>query len=246
MKIALIGTGKMGQAIASLAQNSGHEIVVSIGGENKHLLSAHVLRQADVAIEFTRPEAAPANLRLCLSAGIPVVCGTTGWQPEFESIRNEFMAQGGSLVAASNFSVGVNLLFQLNEQLASWMQRHPGYTPRIEETHHTQKLDAPSGTAITLADGILQYRSELRGWKLEDQDQPAASDRLPIQAHREGQVIGLHTVTWNSSIDSLRITHEAYNRNGFAEGALLAAAWISGKKGVFSMKDVLFGEQASG
>lgn len=236
----------MGQAIATLALKSGHEIVVSIGGENKHLLSAHVLRQADVAIEFTRPAAAPANLRLCLSAGIPVVCGTTGWQSEFEAIRNEYMAQGGSLVAASNFSVGVNLLFQLNEQLASWMQRQPGYTPRIEETHHTQKLDAPSGTAITLADGILQHRSDLQGWKLEDQDPPAASDRLPIRAHREGQVIGLHTVAWDSPIDSLRITHEAYSRDGFAAGALLAAAWIYGKKGVFGMKDVLFGEQASG
>jgi 4-hydroxy-tetrahydrodipicolinate reductase len=234
MKIALLGYGKMGKAIESLAGR--HEIVLRIDRENAPELRPDPLREADVAIEFSRPEAAYHNIRTCLEAGIPVVSGTTGWLQRLPDIRNYLAEQGGAFLYASNFSVGVNLLFALNRVLARWMDTLPQYSVDIREVHHTEKLDAPSGTAITLAEGLIGELGSKQAWINEPTDDPAL---IPIISERVDQVPGTHEVTWHSSIDDLQISHVAHSREGFARGALLAAEWIRGKKGFFTMDDVL-------
>lgn len=230
MKIALLGYGKMGKTIEQLAIQKGHQIVYKSSGS----LKDGDLSLAEVAIEFSVPEVAVNNLTHCFEQKIPVVCGTTGWLARWEEVLKICEQSNGSLIYASNFSVGVNLFFNLNTYFAQLMQPYKAYIPTLEEIHHTQKKDAPSGTAITLAEGILNH-SEKSEWALETTD----PNKLSIRAVREGDVKGTHIINYTSSVDSLSIKHEAFSREGFALGALLAAEWLPGKKGVFHMKDVL-------
>jgi 4-hydroxy-tetrahydrodipicolinate reductase len=239
MKIVLIGTGKMGSAIEKLALINGHDIVLKINENNFKDFQSECFKSADVAIEFTRPDAVVENLRLCLDAKIPVVCGTTGWHQHYNEVKIAFENSEGCLLHASNFSVGVNLMFELNRQLASWMKNHSQYLPHITEIHHTHKIDKPSGTAVTLANDIIQNNPAYKYWHL-DNDPSQHSNSIPVNALREDEVIGDHTVEWKSRIDRIQIQHEAFSRDGFAEGALMAAKWIIGRKGVFSMNDILF------
>jgi 4-hydroxy-tetrahydrodipicolinate reductase len=234
MKIALIGYGKMGKAIEEVALQRGHEIVAKIDQNNYEKL-ADSLKIADVAIEFTRPDAAVTNIRACLAANTPVVVGTTGWNTELETLTQETKLQKGSLLHASNFSVGINLFFALNAQLAKLMSIHNSYSASISETHHIHKLDEPSGTAISLADQVIQNHDGYQSWELNAHQEGI----LPIHAFREGEVPGTHEVNYASEIDTISIKHEAHNRKGFATGAVLAAEWLPGKEGVFTMIDVL-------
>ena len=230
MKIALLGYGRMGKAIEQIAEKRGHEIVAKIDKNNP----LDSLNNADVAMNFSIPNAALANITNALNVGIPVVCGTTGWldpKIEVDALCNKLE---GAFLYASNFSLGVNLFFELNKKLASYMQGFPEYKIEIEEIHHTQKLDAPSGTAITLAEGVID-NSEHEQWHLDGEVQ----EGFPIKALRENDVPGTHTVSYHSEIDSIEITHIAHSRTGFALGAVVAAEWILGKKGVFGMRDVL-------
>jgi len=236
MNIALIGYGKMGHAIEQIAVKRGHNVVLRISSANKHEMDATHLKQADVAIEFTNPAAAKENVLQCLSSGLSTVCGTTGWNeqlPEAEAAANK---NNVAFLHASNFSIGVNIFFEINKSLASLMNGHTEYTPSIEETHHTQKKDAPSGTAITLAEQIIQNIGNKKRWLLSDANE---KDAIPIIAHRIENVPGTHKITYSSSIDDIDIIHTAHSRDGFALGAVLAAEYIAGKKGIFSMKDIL-------
>ena len=236
MKIALIGYGKMGHTIEQVALKRGHEIVLRITSANKHEMDAAHLQQADVAIEFTHPGSGRENVLQCLAAGIDVVSGTTGWNEHLREVCNAAQKHDVSFLHASNFSIGVNIFFEVNKLLASLMNGHPEYTGSIEETHHTQKKDAPSGTAITIAEQMIQHLDTKKKWLLNDFNE---ADAIPIMAHRVENVPGTHKVTYASSIDSIDIIHTAHNRDGFALGAVLAAEFIAGKKGVFTMKDVL-------
>ncbi len=236
MKIALIGYGKMGKAIEKIAHESGHEVVSRFGSTQPP--TKDELQSADVAIEFTRPELAPAHILLCKEAGIPVVVGTTGWYNQFQAIKSHFHSEG-ALFTATNFSIGVNIAFYLNRVLAGIMNRYPEYAAGITEIHHTQKLDAPSGTAISLAEGIINGHLSFDQWELSTEEKQAFSGKLPIQALRKDEVPGTHTVTWNSAIDSISFTHTAHNRQGFANGAVMAAEWIIGKQGAYTMQDML-------
>jgi 4-hydroxy-tetrahydrodipicolinate reductase len=230
MKIALLGYGRMGRAIENIAKNRGHEIVAKI---DKDQIEG-TLEHANVAINFSIPDAAVNNIFSALSLKIPVVCGTTGWLEDLKKVTDFTTKNDTAFLYASNFSIGVNLFFKLNEQLAKMMNNQSEYKVNIEEIHHIHKLDAPSGTAITLAEGIIE-NSKSSDWSLSTDK----SDEIQIDAIREGEVPGTHTVTYESSIDAISIKHEAHNREGFALGALVAAEWIVGKKGIFKMNDVL-------
>jgi 4-hydroxy-tetrahydrodipicolinate reductase len=230
MKIALLGYGKMGKTIEKLAEEKGHQIVARISSNS----DLSELQKADVAIDFSIPEAAVKNITTCFELGIPVVSGTTGWLENFDEVLNTCQSRNGSFIYASNFSVGVNLFFELNKKLAEMMVKHKEYRVDIEEIHHTQKLDSPSGTAISLAKDIIE-KSDYSNWKLDN----SLQNEISIKALRIEDVKGTHTVSYRSAIDSLSIKHEAHSREGFALGALLAAEWLQGKKGVYSMKDVL-------
>ncbi|MGN6212349.1 4-hydroxy-tetrahydrodipicolinate reductase [Parafilimonas sp.] len=236
MKIALIGYGKMGKAIEEIAKENGDEIVLKISSSNQNEFTADNLKQADAAIEFTNPHSAVENIKKCLDANIPVVCGTTGWLKDLPEIKSYIEQKTGTFLFASNFSVGVNLFFALNEYLASLMSSHKEYQVSIEEVHHTQKKDAPSGTAITLAGQLLEKIKTKKSWV---NDKTNNESELEIISKRIDDVPGIHTIKYNSPIDYIEITHSAYNRKGFAGGALLAAKFIAGKKGIFTMKDVL-------
>jgi len=234
--IALIGYGKMGRAIEKIALGRGHRIGLKIDLENGSELTAENLSKNDVAIEFTGPSSAPGNLRKCLAAGIPVVCGSTGWLKEFDSVKSAFEKKGTAFLYASNFSIGVNIFFELNKKLAELMGSHPEYKASLREIHHTQKKDAPSGTAITLAEQVMERIPSLKTWVNE----PAhAATELSIISERIDPAPGIHEVVYSSAIDDLEIRHTAHNREGFAGGAVLAAEYIYNKKGVFTMKDVL-------
>lgn len=241
MKIALLGYGKMGKAIEELAVKAGDTVVLRVDSSRRAQLSEEELQLADVVIEFTKPSAVAENLLFCLRAGVPVVSGTTGWQHEWVRIRDEFQTQGGSLMHASNFSIGVNLLWEMNRLLAGWMNRYPEYKPALYEVHHTRKIDSPSGTAVTLATDLIKRHKATHSYHLEKEGEVAPGSSLPIQSLREGDVIGIHEVHWTSPADRISISHEAYSRTGFAEGALMAARWLIGRKGVYSMSDLLFG-----
>ncbi len=236
MKIALIGYGKMGKAIESIALDNGHETVLKIDSGNIGELTAENIRKADVAIEFSRPETAFSNIRLCLENGVPIVVGTTGWLDQLEEASELCEKEKGALFIASNFSVGVNIFFALNRYLARMMEQQPQYDIQMEEIHHTQKLDAPSGTAITLAEGILHEISRKKSWAKEEAE---SETEIPIISKRKGQVPGTHKIQYLSGIDTLTIKHEAHSREGFARGALQAAEWIIGKQGVLGMSDML-------
>lgn len=237
IRIAIIGYGKMGREIEKLARQSGHEVLLTIDNEQDWHEKQQQLKDADVAIEFTAPPLAPENITRCLQAGVPVVCGTTGWYEHLPEVSATCHEKGQALFYAPNFSIGVNLFFELNAYLAKLMAKLPTYKINMSETHHTQKLDAPSGTAIKLADDILKYRKDLHGWALAPEE--AKQDEFPILANRVEGVTGTHEVTYLSDTDRIDIKHTAHNRQGFTEGALLAATWIIGKKGVFTMKDLL-------
>ena len=230
MKIALLGYGRMGRAIENIAKNRGHEIVAKI---DKDQIEG-TLEHANVAINFSIPDAAVNNIFSALSLKIPVVCGTTGWLEDLKKVTDFTTKNDTAFLYASNFSIGVNLFFKLNEQLAKMMNNQSDYKVNIEEIHHIHKLDAPSGTAITLAEEIIE-NSEYSNWSLSADK----SDEIQINAIREGEVPGTHTITYESSIDAISIKHEAHNREGFALGAVVAAEWIVGKKGIFKMNDVL-------
>jgi 4-hydroxy-tetrahydrodipicolinate reductase len=235
MKIALLGYGKMGHEIEKIAINHGHEISLTIDNENDWITKGDLLCGCDVAIEFSVPAMAVKNIYRCIEYNIPLVVGTTGWHEHLEQITVFCNQHNGSLFFASNYSIGVNIFFAINQKLASLLAEYPMYLPSMVEIHHTQKLDSPSGTAITLANGILASNPHYTGYS----ENNAKTDEIPIQSIREGNVTGTHTVTWNSDIDKISITHEAYNRAGFAIGAVMAAAWLQGRKGVFSMSDML-------
>jgi len=236
MNIALIGYGKMGHAIERIALDRGHNIVLRISSSNKADMTTANLRQADVAIEFTRPEAAKENVLTCLEAGTAVVCGTTGWNEEIVKAEIKAAEKGTAFLQASNFSIGVNIFFEVNKVLASLMSDHPEYSVSIEETHHTQKKDAPSGTAITIAEQVLDNISRLAHWTKGETTDP---NNVPVISHRIENVPGTHNVKYSSAIDDIEIIHTAHNRDGFALGAVLAAEFIAGKQGTFKMKDVL-------
>lgn len=235
MKIALLGYGKMGKEIESIALGRGHEIVLKVNSANPNY-SLEDLRKADVAIEFSNPSSVLANIRSCFNAGIPVVVGTTGWYQHFTEIREVCVAENRSMLYATNFSVGVNIFFELNKKLAEMMDKHWHYDVTIEEIHHTQKLDAPSGTAITIAEGIIEKLERKDKWVSEKSEM---DNHLNIFSQRTDNVPGTHIVRYTSPIDDIEIQHVAHNRKGFASGAVLAAEWLIGKKGVYTMRDVL-------
>ena len=235
MNIALIGYGKMGKAIETIAKERGHRIALIIDQHNLQYLTKENLQKIDVAIEFTGPHSAVSNLSNCINAGTPVVCGSTGWLQQWDEIKNLCQQQQGALIYASNFSVGVNLFFELNKQLAVLMNNHPAYKISVEETHHTEKKDAPSGTAISLAEQILQQIIRKKNWTMAS----PADDEILISSKRIDPAPGTHTIKYSSAIDDIEITHTAHNRIGFATGAVLAAEFLLNKTGLFSMKDVL-------
>lgn len=236
MKIALIGYGKMGKEIEQIALQRGHEIGLIIDLHNQADLCAEKMRGIDVAIEFTVPQVALENYAKCFKTGVPLVTGTTGWMEQFDSVVAQCKATNSGFFYASNFSLGVNLFFELNKQLARLMNPHDQYQVTMEEIHHTQKLDAPSGTAISLANDLLANYSHKTSWALNVASKPS---EMPIFAKRIGAVPGTHLVTYTSKVDEIEIKHTAFNRQGFAMGAVIAAEFMAGKKGVFTMKDLL-------
>lgn len=233
MKILLIGYGKMGKAIEQIAKSRSHVIAAAVDSFEQ---LTEFSGQADVAIEFTQPESVNQNLTYCFQRQLPVVCGTTGWLHEKSSIEKRCIENNGGFFYASNYSLGVNIFFKVNEYLAKLMHGQPGYTVSIEETHHTQKKDAPSGTAITLAEGIINNYPTKKQWTTEG-NPPA--DSFVIRSRRIDPVPGTHTVQYASAIDDLEIKHTAHSREGFALGAVLVAEWMAGKKGIYSMDDFL-------
>lgn len=238
LRIGLLGYGKMGRAIETLAPENGVEITWKISRNNRLELTTQLLRQADVVIEFTRPEAAFDNVMLCLEAGVPVVSGTTGWLERLPEAEAFCRQQNGALLWTSNFSVGVNLFFALNARLAEMMNQRPEYKPALTEIHHIHKLDAPSGTAVTLLNDLLAQTDRFSDWELAT-PAPIDPDAIPVTAVREGEVPGTHIIRWTSPVDEIVIEHKAHSRAGFANGAILAAKWLADKRGVFSMADVL-------
>lgn len=236
MKIAIIGYGKMGMAIEEIALQKEHEIALRIGLENREEFTVENLRHADVAIEFTGPHSAVNNIKTCMDAGLPVVCGSTGWLNHYEEVIQYCRQKNGGFLYASNFSIGVNLFFELNSYIAKLMSKHSNYQVSIEEIHHTEKKDAPSGTAITLAEQVMQNNPAKKQWINHENGE---TEDLPIISRRVDLVPGTHTVSYSSAIDDIAITHTAHNRKGFAAGAVLAAEFIQNKKGIFNMKNVL-------
>lgn len=237
MRIALYGYGKMGKAIEAIAIARGHEVVLRVDSDNQGTPPTGV----DVAIEFSTPENALANMKLCLEHGVPLVVGTTGWYDHLDEIKVLVSKTKGTLLWASNFSIGVNLFFRVNRLLAGLMDQQPQYSAHIDESHHLHKLDAPSGTAITLARDIDIRTGRYSGFELTENtaQDVVVSGPVPIRSERIGEVPGTHTVSWTSANDRLVLTHEAFGRTGFAQGAVVAAEWIQGKQGFFSMDDVL-------
>ena len=236
MKIALIGYGKMGKTIEQIALNRGHQIVSIVDINNPEEFQSANFKSADVAIEFTTPATAFDNYRKSFAAGVPVVSGTTGWLDRIGEIKEKCEKEGKTFFYASNFSIGVNIFFALNKYLAKIMNNFPSYNISMTETHHIHKLDAPSGTAITLAEGIIENVDRKDRWTLETAEQPTD---LPIHAIREGEVPGIHEVTYESDVDYISIKHDAKSRAGFALGAVVAAEFTAGKKGFLGMDDML-------
>ena len=255
MKIAIIGYGKMGHMIERIAIDRGHEISVIIDADNLVDIDSKAFRKSDVAIEFSRPDTAVNNLLRCFSAGVPVVCGTTGWLDSLDAVKAVCESGKGALLYSSNFSIGVNIFEAVSRYLAGIMNKYPQYTPSMEEVHHIHKLDHPSGTAITIAEELIAASDKVDKWAEPADDEAKAEERTLYIAHkREGEVPGIHTVTWDSPQDSITISHSAKSREGFALGAVMAAEWLaekcrkfsvgplklgSGQTGFFTMKDML-------
>lgn len=242
MKIALLGYGKMGQIIERFALERGHEIVMKIGIDNLDELTIQNLKKADMAIDFSAPAAAIDNIYKCFEAGVPVVVGTTGWYGKLQEVKNDCLAGNNTLLYGSNFSVGVNLFFHLNKVLAKLMNNYPAYEVQVEEIHHTQKLDSPSGTAMTLAEGIIDQVKRKSEWINEVVGTPIPdvikNDQLLIESHRIENVPGTHTVVYSSEVDDIEIKHTAHNRAGFALGAVIAAEWLHNKSGFYNISDI--------
>ncbi|MBS1917134.1 MAG: 4-hydroxy-tetrahydrodipicolinate reductase [Bacteroidetes bacterium] len=236
MRIALIGYGKMGKAIEEIALKRGHEIVLKIDLDNVNDLNKENMSKADAAIEFSSPHSAYDNVMKCLRLGVPVICGSTGWLDKYEEVKKYCLDSNGSFLYSSNYSIGVNIFFEINKHLAQLMANHAEYNVAITETHHTQKRDAPSGTAISIAEQIMEKISRKTKWVNHGSTNPY---ELEIFSERIDPAPGTHQVKYSSPIDDIEITHTAHNRQGFATGAVLAAEFIHHKKGVFSMKDVL-------
>ena len=232
MKIALLGYGRMGQTIEKIAISRGHDVVLKIDKDDKD----YDITKADVAIDFSLPSAAFGNITNCINNRVPVVSGTTGWLDNYDKAVALCEEKNGGFIYASNFSLGVNIFFELNKTLAKMMSNLSQYNVTMEEIHHTKKLDAPSGTAITLAEGVIDNNNNYESWKLDGTDN---KNTIPIAAKRIEDVPGTHSINYVSEVDSINIEHIAHNRQGFALGAVVAAEWLVGKTGVFSMNDVL-------
>ncbi len=236
MNIALIGYGKMGKAIEDIALEKGHQVILKIDVRNIEELTSENLKKCDVAIEFTNPDNAVKNILQCFDAGIPVVCGTTGWLDSLEEVQQTCKQKGGTFLYASNFSIGVNIFFEINKYTASLLNAREEYEVSIEETHHTQKKDSPSGTAITLAEQIIQNIDRKNKWINNTTNN---IDELEIISKRIDPAPGTHKIKYASAVDDIEIIHTAHNRQGFAKGAILAAEYSQAKKGIFTMKEVL-------
>ncbi len=236
MNIAIIGYGKMGKVIEQIAIARGHSIVLTIDQDNTNKISVEELKKAEVAIEFSIPQSAVDNIYKCFEANVPVVVGTTGWTDHLNEVTKQCLEKNQSLFFSSNYSIGVNLFFKVNEYLAKLMNTHSEYNVELEEIHHIHKLDAPSGTAITLANHIIEQIDEKKNWINATTEN---KNEVGIISKRLGEVPGTHTVTYRSEVDEINITHFAHNRKGFAMGAVMAAEWMKGKKGVFGMNDML-------
>ncbi|MDA3911814.1 MAG: 4-hydroxy-tetrahydrodipicolinate reductase [Bacteroidales bacterium] len=238
MKVAIIGYGKMGHMIEATCLERGHEIALVVDKANQNDLNSENLSRVDAAIDFSTPDSAFDNIMKCIEANTPIVSGTTGWLNRKSEIENACKANNASFFYASNFSIGVNLLFAINQKLARLMDGFDNYQCEIEETHHIHKLDAPSGTAISLADDIVKNIRRLDKWKLAENTEINRND-LQITAIREGEVTGKHTITYESNVDTISLSHEAKNRKGFALGAVMAAEFSRDKKGIYTMQDML-------
>jgi 4-hydroxy-tetrahydrodipicolinate reductase len=245
MKIALLGYGKMGRIIEKIANDRGHEIVLKIDQDNTHEFTSENLQKADVAIEFSTPHTVLNNIEQCFTAGVPVVVGATGWYSKLPQIKQQCEERDGTMIYASNFSVGVNLFFYVNKVLAKLMNNYPYYDVQVEEIHHTQKMDSPSGTAITIAEGILENLNTKKEWVnvlsadgTDSSNDPVKTEQLLIESFRIDSVPGTHTVIYDSEVDMIEFKHTAHNRNGFALGAVMAAERIKDKKGFYSVNDM--------
>jgi 4-hydroxy-tetrahydrodipicolinate reductase len=236
MKLALIGYGKMGKAIEEIAVKRDHQVILKIDQPNLDEFTKENMAEIDAAIEFTSPHSALENVKKCIDFGVPVICGSTGWTDRLEEMKNYCADKNGSFIYSSNYSIGVNIFFEVNKKLASLMAQHDDYEVILEETHHTQKKDAPSGTAISLAEQVLAQVKRKKQWVNELSDTP--SD-LEIISQRVDPAPGTHSVKYSSVIDSIEIIHTAHNRTGFATGAVVAAEFLTDKKGFFTMKEVL-------
>jgi len=237
MKIALFGYGKMGRSIEAIAEERGHEITARVDSKNGR--ESFDLSETDVIIEFSRPEFAEENIRFAFSKGIPIVVGTTGWYGTLTGIEKDCQSQNGSLLYATNFSLGVNVFFALNEKLAEMMNGLEDYKASMLEIHHTEKLDAPSGTGISLAEQLIERSDRYIAWENEFPEEVSGTHILPLASKRESGVPGTHEVIYESPIDTIEIKHTAHNRKGFALGSVIAAEWLKDKKGIFTMRDVL-------
>jgi 4-hydroxy-tetrahydrodipicolinate reductase len=242
MKIAILGYGKMGRIIEKFATERGHDIVLKVNIDNMEDLNINNLQKADVAIDFSTPDSALSNIELCFDAKLPIVVGTTGWYGHLQEVKNKCEDGNNTLLYASNFSVGVNVFFFVNKILAKIMNRYPQYEVQVEEIHHTEKLDAPSGTAMTIAEGILSELDRKNEWVNEligsGDELITKPDQLLIESHRIEEVPGTHTVIYSSEVDDIEFKHKAHSRAGFALGAVLAAEWLQDKKGFYNITDM--------
>ncbi|MGY0038529.1 4-hydroxy-tetrahydrodipicolinate reductase [Pedobacter sp. NJ-S-72] len=242
MNIALIGYGKMGQIIERFAIERGHEVVLKIGTDNLADLTVSNLRKADVAIDFSTPDAAINNIYTCFDANVPLVVGATGWYGQLQEIKDECLRRNNTLLYGSNFSIGVNLFFHINEVLAKVMNNYPVYDVQVEEIHHTQKLDSPSGTAMTLAEGIIENLDRKSEWVNEVDGSPEIEvlkqEQVLIASQRIENIPGTHTVIYSSEVDEIELKHTAHSRAGFALGAVVAAEWLQNKQGFYNISDI--------
>lgn len=242
MKIALLGYGKMGQIIERFALDRGHEIVLKITVDNKEDLTESNLRKADVAIDFSAPDAALDNIYACFAANLPVVVGTTGWYGQLQEVKNECLTSNNTLLYGSNFSIGVNIFFHMNKVLAQLMNNFPAYEVQVEEIHHTQKLDSPSGTAMTIAEGIIDNLDRKTEWVNELVGTPfeevLKKEELLIESHRIENIPGTHTVVYSSEVDEIEFKHTAHSRSGFALGAIVAAEWLEHRQGFYNITEI--------
>jgi 4-hydroxy-tetrahydrodipicolinate reductase len=239
MRIALLGYGKMGKELEQVALERNHSIVLRVDIDTIQSLKEADLKTADVALEFSTPASAFDNLMRCINAGVPVVCGTTGWSGRMEEIKSACETKKGAVFYAPNFSIGVNIFFEINRRLAELMKNRSNYEPEIEEVHHIHKKDKPSGTAIALAETIIASKGKKTHWKLRDNKNESAEKEIMITSVRENEIPGIHTVTYTSPEDEIRIIHSAKGRRAFAMGAVMAAEWLQGRKGFFGMKDMM-------